>query len=373
MLERSAATGPAETGETRAAEAGRPGPDPESLKKAAFRRNLELETLLAEVNDLLGPVNERLRGLPAADSFPVLPVFGAARSGTTLFMQWLASTGLCAYPSNLLSRFYAAPLVGAKLQQLLADPRYAFRDELCELAVPVDYLSANGKTRGSLAPNEFWYFWRRFLPFAELDYLPDRELLAALRGSSLAEELQGMAGIFGKPFALKAMILNQNIPVLDELLPRAIFVWVRRDPAFNIQSMLQARRRQYGTTERWYSFRIREFPQLDALPPLDSVAGQIFYTNSAISAAFSELPAERKLVVEYEDFCRSPQAVHRRLCELLQALGAPAPPEYHGPGSFADTNRWTVADCTRGQAEEAYLRFAGRSFAPPAAGRERGA
>ena len=56
------------------------------------------------------------------ERFSKVFVVGALRSGTTLFTQWLATTGLTAYPTNLLSRFYGAPLVGAKIQQLLTDP-----------------------------------------------------------------------------------------------------------------------------------------------------------------------------------------------------------------------------------------------------------
>jgi hypothetical protein len=36
--------------------------------------------------------------------------------------------------------------------------------------------------------------------------------------------------IFGKPFALKGMILNYNIPFLDAIFEKAIFIQLRRDP-----------------------------------------------------------------------------------------------------------------------------------------------
>ena len=130
-----------------------------------FRRNILLESLLTEIAVDMRPSEDSLLSRYRGQSlqYPIVLVFGPLRSGTTLFMQWLANSGIVAYPTNLLSRFYHAPILGAKLQLLLTDPRYSFRKELGEFVQRVGYLSENGKTDGTLAPNEFWYFWRRFL------------------------------------------------------------------------------------------------------------------------------------------------------------------------------------------------------------------
>ena len=68
-----------------------------------------------------------------------------------------------------------------------------------------------------MAPNEFWYFWRRFLPFKELDWLPDDELLRWWIKRGWSAELTSLTRVFGKPFALKSMILNYNIPFLEAI------------------------------------------------------------------------------------------------------------------------------------------------------------
>jgi len=57
---------------------------------------------------------------------------GALRSGTTLFMQWLANTGVFSYPTNILSQFFGAPVIGAKIQfygEFCENPKKTF-DEL---------------------------------------------------------------------------------------------------------------------------------------------------------------------------------------------------------------------------------------------------
>ncbi len=324
-------------------------------RSAEFTRNATLEQLLDELNSLLGPANQALVS-DAQERFSKVLVMGPLRSGTTLFTQWLAATGLTAYPTNLLSRFYGAPLVGAKIQQLLTDSRYNFRNEILDFNSTINFSSENGKTKGALAPNEFWYFWRRFLPFRDLDYLPDDELrkradLAGLRG-----ELNALANFFEKPFSLKAMIMNQNIPVLDSLFDKVLFVWVRRDPIFNIQSALAARKRQYGDIRTWYSFKIKEYPRLEGLEPLESVTGQVHAINRSVQSALDSVPEHKKLVVQYEDFCRDPRTYYAQIVtRLRQQHGLPPGRyEYTGEQQFKNTNRWWLEEYTRQQAEQTY-------------------
>ena len=80
-----------------------------------FSRNVRLEVLLKEINSSLWVAEKEILKEDQATEFPMLFVMGPMRSGTTLFMQWLANTGLVAYPTNLLSRFYQAPIIGAKI------------------------------------------------------------------------------------------------------------------------------------------------------------------------------------------------------------------------------------------------------------------
>ena len=99
------------------------------VRTEKFKRNVDLEALLDELSVLLGPVENKILKHYASPQYPGLLIIGAPRSGTTLMLQWLAQTGKFVYPTNLLSRFYAAPYIGVKIQQLLTDPAYRFRDE----------------------------------------------------------------------------------------------------------------------------------------------------------------------------------------------------------------------------------------------------
>lgn len=266
-----------------------------------YARVSALETFLKDLNGNLASANENYL-VDLTERFSKIFLMGPHRSGSTLFLQWLANTGLVAYPTNILSRFFGAPLVGAKIQQLLTDPRYNFRNEILDFNSDITFSSDNGKTKGALAPNEFWYFWRRFLPFDELDYMPADALKQQANLAGFRDELNALANVFEKPFAMKAMIMNQNIPELAEQFEKSLFIWIRRDPVFNIQSALEARKRQFGDINTWYSFKIKEYSDLKDLDPLESVAGQIAAINGSVAQGIAALPDHKKLVVQYEDF-----------------------------------------------------------------------
>jgi len=301
-------------------------------RTATFSRNTGLEALLKDINSSLWVTEEKVLANYQAPRFPLVLIMGPMRGGTTLFMQWLANTGLFAYPTNLLSRFYQAPIIGAKIQLLLTDPRYNFRDELGEFAQQSEYKSENGKTTGTLAPNEFWYFWRRFLTEPGRDVWTDDALRQGMDTRTMLAELAGMMDVFQKPFAAKGMLFNYNIPFLDSILDKVLFVQIKRDPVTNVASVLDARKRQLGSEAEWYSFRIPEYEQLKSLDAIVQAAGQVHYINQAVSTGIDAVAESRKLIVQYEEFCHSPRTVFDGLAEKLGSSVVYG--GYQGPEKF---------------------------------------
>lgn len=330
-------------------------PQDQSKRKQTFKRNRSLEDLLADLNDSLSYAEDKALQSYSDEytNHPILFIMGPHRSGTTLLMQWLANSGMIAYPTNLLSRFYNAPVIGAQIQLLLTDPRFNFRNEILDFNSPISFESENGKTKGALAPNEFWYFWRRFLPFQEIDWLPDEELFRVVDQDTLVSELTALTRVFGKPFALKSMIMNYNIPFLASLFPQALFIQTKRDPITNIASILEARKRQLGSEKEWYSFKIPEYPQLINLDPITQSAGQLYYINAAVTKGMATLRDSKKLVVQYEDFCQNPLLVFEKLQTKLDI------PEndysFCGPKKFSKSRSTDVPN--RKAIEKALLKF----------------
>jgi len=327
----------------------------EKERETVFRRNTELEIMLGTINEVLGCAEKKSLATSSSlgPDYPLIFVMGPLRSGTTLFMQWLANSGIAAYPTNLLSRFYGAPVIGAQIQLILTDPRFNFRNEILDFNSTIPFESENGKTRGALAPNEFWYFWRRFLPFSDLDWLPDEELFSNVDQDKLANELTTLTRVFGKPFALKSMILNYNIPFLDAVFKKALFVQIKRDPVTNVASILEARKRQLGSEKEWYSFKIPEYPQLKDLDPITQSAGQLHYINKAVTKGMATVDESRKLVVQYEEYCQYPRRVFE---ELVMKLGvAESDCNYRGPQQFRMSRNADVQNS--GLIEKALSRF----------------
>lgn len=302
-----------------------------------FKRNSSLEEFLTEINNDLWNTEEKLLNIKEPD-YPLIFVIGPLRSGSTLMTQWLANLGF-AYPTNLMSRFYKTPIIASKIQMLLTDEQYNYRNEIRDFNSNIDFSSENGKTRGALAPNEFWYFWRRFLPFKELDYLPTKELFKKVDIDTFKSELAGVVDVFQKPFALKGMILNYNIDFLDKIFERAIFIHTKRDPLTNIESALKARKKQLGSIDEWYSFKIPEYKKLKELNPYEQVSGQVYYINKAVESGLKKISEHKKMIVNYEEFCENPKRFYEELKEKLKIQGYNLKKEYDGEEKFSITRR----------------------------------
>lgn len=333
----------------------------ETDREPQFKRNERLEQLLRELNALLAPVEQQIAAQYRMPRHPVLFVVGPPRSGSTLMMQWLAATGAFAYPTNLISRFYEAPSVGARIQQLLTAPEFNFRDELFDLGPEITFSSTLGKTKGALQPNEFWYFWRRFLPNVEPRQLTDAEL-EQVHGRGFAAELAALEAVFDRPLALKALILQLNLPFLSDLLDHALFLYLRRNPLYNIQSLLQAREQYFGDRRRWYSIRPPAYEKLKSLPPVAQVAGQVYDTNEAIEAGLRQLPVERQIRLSYEHFCADPGQLYATLRDKYAQQGYTLPETYGGPPRFQSTNHIRLPSGDIAAIIDAYARLSGETL-----------
>lgn len=332
-------------------------------RQTRFRRNQRLEDLLQELRSLLGPAEQAVVARYSMPTYPVVLVMGLPRCGSTLMMQWLAASGRFAYPSNLLSRFYAAPYIGGRIQQLLTDPDFSFGNELFDLADGVDYSSDLGKTRGALAPNEFWYLWRRFIPNTEPRKLREDEM-TQVDGAGFAAQLAALEAVFGKPLAMKGLILALDMLLLDRLFEHVLFIHIKRHPLYNVQSLLEARERYFGDRRGWYSIKPPEYSWLWAEDPIAQVAGQVAFTRAAMDADLAKIDASRRLEVSYETFCAAPAAVWQNIIERLAGQGMPADWDYTGPAEFPNTNAVRVRVTDWLAITSAYERFSGVHLTP---------
>jgi len=330
-------------------------------RRGDHRRNEKLEALLGEINTLLGSVEEQAIQEYERNRHPLLLLVGNPRSGTTLFMQWLASLGCFSYPTNLLSRFYGAPYIGAKIQLMLT--KHDFNNEIFDFNPQVPFASRLGKTKGALAPNEFWYFWRRFFPYGDIQYL-DEDGLGKVDSIGFLRELGAIEAAFEQPLAMKGHIINWNIPFIDQLLDKVLFVDIRRNPFYVIQSLLHARLDYYGDLCAWHSYKPPEYSFLKDFDPYEQVAGQVYYIKEAVDKGFRSIDENRKLIIDYDKFCNSPEKEFHEIFNKLKAQGYNNKFEYTGEKKFKPAQKVKLSADEVDRVIRAYKKFSGEDIAP---------
>jgi len=323
-------------------------------RTAEFQRNVNLETLLTELSLYLSPLELEIEKHFSTPSYPPLFLVGNPRSGTTVFMQFLSSTGQFAVPTNLLSRFYYAPYLGAKIQQLLTDRRFDHKGELTHFGGSFDISSSLGRTSGLLAPHEFTHFWRRFLPNYDPEFL-NEEQLCYVDQDGLRKGIAAIEHVFEKPFAAKAFILQYNLDILSSIFQNSLILCVARNPFFIMQSILKARETHYGKRELWWSVKPKEYERLKEMDVYHQIAGQVYFTKLAIEKGLRTTPAANQLMVQYEDFCKEPAMVYEQIRTKYSALGFELKPEYTGPVSFTSSNKIGIPEVDIAGLKAAYI------------------
>lgn len=291
-----------------------------------------LERALDHINTLLA---DALEEEDARVEQPVFLVIGHQRCGSTLVSQYLCSALELGYPSNIVARFWRAPVVGITLQKALSTQLSG---------VASSFTSELGTTRGPLEPHEFSYFWNERFP-GETECADER---------AFQRTLGNMERAFGCPLCFKNNFNSLRIQLLARLLPTAVFISVRRDLLDIACSTLNARRKRYGTDGAWFGVRPPACDDSKGLSPYAQIAAQIHYTEQAIVTGLAALPATRVIEVDYRAFCADPQTT----AERVGAFGVNARPEANLPSSFLPTAT-SQGHPDAGALSEALSRFRG--------------
>ena len=285
---------------------------------------------------MLAPAEELAQGVANCPEYPCLFIIGNSRCGSTFLLQWLASLNLFCYPTNLLSRFYMAPYIGSKIQQMLTEEIYNHKDEFKDISKKISLDSDKGKTEGLLSTHEFWHFWRRFIPTYYIEKIPAKsENQIDVKG--LRNGIALIQKSFKKPIAMKGKMFNFNISKLHEIFPNALFIYLQRDPVMVAQSIYIARKIN-GEKNSWFGVRPPEYKDLINRNIYDQISGQIYYTDRHIVKQIYQMPKNNVLSLKYEDLCEDPKRVYEKLKKSLKDLGFAFSKKYDGPSKFCCSN-----------------------------------
>ena len=326
-------------------------------RAAKYQKDAAAEQRLQRINRLLAPVNADLVAPFTEPELPVLFIVGAPGSGTTLLAQALAVSGGLAYINNFVARFWQAPALAAQIDLALGLQRQSR---------PVDFQSTFGVTEHWSGPHEFGYFWERWFTFDQTHKV-GAEPLARIDGAALQRELAALESVYAKPLFFKNLTCGLQIEFLATTLPTAVFVLCRRQPVYNAQSLLLARRERMGDDRLWFSLRPQEYPRLCRLPPCDQVAGQVHYTLREIERALRTLPAERHVAVAYEDLTADPRAAMAKLSASLPLARTAGPWQVTQlPAAFPSANTRRVEVAEFQQLQDAWRRLSAAAPEPGA-------
>ena len=276
-----------------------------------YRKDPEQEERLKYLNVHFAPLERQLISNFDRPQLPIVFIVGAPRSGSTLLSQTLAQTGSFSYVTNFVARFWMAPYVGMLIEEAF-DIRKLERDQ--------SFVSKFGVTEGWVGPHEFGYFWSRWFRFGETHQLDDKEL-EEIDLDALRKELAALESVYNKPLCFKYLPFGLHIPFLAERFENSIFVLCRRQPIYNMQSVLLARSKILGDEAHWWSLRPKEYPNLLSASSYEQIAGQIYYTLKEIETSFSSLSPERFLRILYDDLCSHPREEMSRVIEAVRHRG----------------------------------------------------
>lgn len=258
-----------------------------------------LAAVVAPLDRLLARREARLYATADAPRLPILLVAGAPRSGTTLLLQTLANHLPVRTIPNLTAIFPRAPVLAMR-----AGARW--------LRPAVSYENFYGRTAGFAQPNDALYLWDRWLGtdrYAMPAALDDATVHAMQRFFAACEQA------FGRPVINKNNALATCLELVAAALPTAHLLVAEREAAYNVQSILAARRLIQGDVRRPYGAGDPAYQPAPGAPrdPIEEVCAQVLYHRRRTREQQERLGSARLWIVPYEDLCRAPHEIVARV------------------------------------------------------------
>jgi Sulfotransferase family len=304
---------------------------------SSYAKDTDAELRIAEINDLLAPVERDIERKHTAPAQPTVFVLGPPRSGTTLLSQLLAATGGFGVATNFVARFWRAPALGMLIERALGDrPSKS------------DFQSVRGVTHSMSDPHEFGYFWSSWFDISQDTHALSKPVLEKVDAVGMKRAVSAMECVAGKPMMYKNNTwFTFQADWLARHFPQAVIVACCRDPFYIAQSIYEQRKRLYDDVAKWWSVRPPSYEKLLALTPLEQVAAQAVEIARHVDGLHHTLPAKNVVRVDYSRLCSAPKAVISdviRACENFGEISAPAMHELPQQFDTTDTIRLSSRD-----------------------------
>jgi hypothetical protein len=246
---------------------------------------------------------------------PGIFIVGAPRTGSTLFYQATASYLKLPYFSNLANNLFPhCPVLIAPAHRQLQG------------TFAIEFTSAYGKTEGAFQPSEASAVMRHWFGGEHPSQLKSTTILPG-KEDHCRRTLAALHLYFGAPVVTKNAWNCFRIASIARLLPRAYFLWIRRDLVQSALSDLAARYVVQGDPTVWNSATPANVDELRKLPYWAQVVENQYEFHKAILSGLKEHAPGRHADVWHEDFLRDPAGVLQFLARKMSATVPAIGPE----------------------------------------------
>jgi len=238
------------------------------------------------------------------DVFPNIFIFGLPRSGTTLLSQIVAATTNLGYINNLIARFWENPQYGVYLSSSLSLPR------------DISFASLHAVTEKITDVHEFGYFWASLLHHTSSPRLGENEA-TDIDWNLLKNKVLSINHAFNSGVVYKNTLIGHYAERFSQMFTKPFFLYIKRNRLDVAYSILNARRKRYGSIHEWWSMKPYEYDEITDLNPYEQVAAQMYYLEKDYEKQLNKLDPDQVVPVDYETLCRDPWFYMEKLQEAL--------------------------------------------------------
>lgn len=224
---------------------------------------------------------------------PPVFIIGAPRSGSTLLFQALTDAFDVGYLTNRHNMYFGSP----RLCEILFQP---LKNKSAS-----NFSSNHGQTEGWDAPSECGAWWYRFFP-REPAYVTEGDV-SVNEMRRFRRSLAGYVEVAHRPVIFKNLYASLRLELIAKYIPEALFVWIIRDEVANAQSILEAKYKDLGSYEPWWSVPLPDMECTETLSPACKAMLQVQGINALIKDTINKeiIPKKSVMIVNYEEFCQN--------------------------------------------------------------------
>ncbi len=249
--------------------------------------------MLDLLNKTLKVENNKLIADFTDNSYPIYFIIAQPRGASTLLQQLLTSNLELGYISNLLAKFYKAPLFGIELEKNFIEKNYKS-----------NFLSKYGNTFGINEPHEWGWFWKEMLS------LQGEEHYSKLNDfTKLKQNLLSITNTKKLPLIIDNVFALSNLIKIQKNLKNIKIINMTRDLYFVCNSIINARLSKNNDINVFYGHPPKNINEvLKIKHPIEQIVFQVKSIQNEIDDIVQSFN-NNTLNIDYEEIYNNSFAV----------------------------------------------------------------